>query len=158
MAYYQNRMKKTDRTAYEAALHLLKYRGQSEKELRRKLKERGYEQSEIEKAINKLKHYGYVDDDSLAEDVFRLLRNRKCYGDSYIQRKMKDQGLTAPSHIPEEEERKNAVNLLLGRIRIYPGLRKDYRKAASFLLRRGFSSPAVHEALSALHIDISDSE
>ncbi|MEE3451990.1 MAG: RecX family transcriptional regulator [Dialister sp.] len=158
MAYYLNRMKKTDRTAYEAALHLLKYRGQSEKELRRKLKDRGYEESEIEKSIEKLKHYGYVDDESLAEDVFRALRNRKCYGDSYIQRKMKDQGLNAPSHVPEEEERKNAVNLLLGRIKIYPGLRDDYRKAASFLLRRGFSSSAIHEALSILYTDIPEDD
>jgi len=151
-------MKKNDRTAYEAALHLLKYRGQSEKELRRKLKERGYEESETGKAIEKLKYYGYVDDESLAEDVFRSLRSRHCYGDSYIQRKMKEQGLTAPAHISEEEEKEDAARLLLTKVKIIPGLRTDYRKAVFFLLRRGFSISAVHAALSVLHVDIPDEQ
>ena len=58
------------KTSYEAALHLLKYRGQSEAELRRKLKIRGYESGDIEKTIQRLREYRYIDDKSLAEDLF----------------------------------------------------------------------------------------
>ena len=94
MAYYQNRTKKTERSCYEAALHLLKYRGQSEMEMRRKLKERGYGEKDIKETLKKLMHYGYVDDESLAEDVFRSFRSRRCYGNNYILQKMKARGLS----------------------------------------------------------------
>lgn len=39
----------SNRSAYEAALHLLEYRAQSEYEIRTKLKRRGYEDEDIEK-------------------------------------------------------------------------------------------------------------
>lgn len=147
MAYYRNKTGKTEKSCYEAALHLLKYRGQSEMEMRRKLKERSYGEEDIEDTVGKLKHYGYVDDESLAEDVFRSFRNRRCYGNSYILQKMKARGLPCPYRIPEEEERDNAFRLLAARAKTMPSLLTNYRKAASFLLRRGFSSSVILSAL-----------
>lgn len=123
MAYYRNRTgKSSDRSCYEAALHLLKYRGQSEMEMRRKLKERSYGQDEIENTVSRLKHYGYVDDESLAEDVFRAFRNRRCYGNTYILQKMKARGLPCPYRIPEEEERDNACRVLRSRAKALPSI------------------------------------
>lgn len=147
MAYYRNKTGKTEKSCYEAALHLLKYRGQSEMEMRRKLKERSYGEEDIEDTVEKLKHYGYVDDESLAEDVFRAFRSRRCYGNSYILQKMKARGLPCPYRIPEEEERDNAFRLLAARAKTMPSLLTNYRKAASFLLRRGFSSSVILSAL-----------
>lgn len=147
MAYYRNKTGKTEKSCYEAALHLLKYRGQSEMEMRRKLKERSYGEEDIEDTVGKLKHYGYVDDESLAEDVFRSFRNRRCYGNSYILQKMKARGLPCPYRIPEEEERDNAFRLLAARAKTMPSLLTNYRKVASFLLRRGFSSSVILSAL-----------
>lgn len=147
MAYYRNKTGKTEKSCYEAALHLLKYRGQSEMEMRRKLKERSYGEEDIEDTVEKLKHYGYVDDESLAEDVFRAFRSRRCYGNSYILQKMKARGLPCPYRIPEEEERDNAFRLLAARAKTMPSLLTSYRKAASFLLRRGFSSSVILSAL-----------
>ncbi|MGN0955015.1 regulatory protein RecX [Dialister sp.] len=147
MAYYRNKTGKTEKSCYEAALHLLKYRGQSEMEMRRKLKERSYGEEDIEDTVDKLKHYGYVDDESLAEDVFRAFRSRRCYGNSYILQKMKARGLPCPYRIPEEEERDNAFRLLAARAKTMPSLLTNYRKAASFLLRRGFSSSVILSAL-----------
>lgn len=147
MAYYRNKTGKTEKSCYEAALHLLKYRGQSEMEMRRKLKERSYGEEDIEDTVDKLKHYGYVNDESLAEDVFRAFRSRRCYGNSYILQKMKARGLPCPYRIPEEEERDNAFRLLAMRAKTMPSLLTNYRKAASFLLRRGFSSSVILSAL-----------
>lgn len=159
MASYPNRTKKkSNRTCYEAALHLLQYRGQSESELRKKLKDREYGTEDIEKTVEKLKYYGYVNDESLAEDVFRSFRVRRCYGDTYIHLKMKDRGLPCPWHIPEEEERDNALSLLTMKSKIVPSILTNYRKAASFLLRRGFSSAAVRHALSELDVRDRDFE
>ena len=80
------------KTAYEAALHLLKYRGQSTYELRKKLKDREYPLREIEEALSKLLHYGYVNDLDLAEDLFNLYKSKNAYGDVYKASEMKIPG------------------------------------------------------------------
>lgn len=98
-----------------------------------------------------------MNDESLAEDVFRSFRVRRCYGDTYIHLKMKDRGLPCPWHIPEEEERDNALSLLTMKSKILPSILTNYRKAASFLLRRGFSTAAVRHALTELGVrDVSE--
>lgn len=159
MAYYRNRTRKTtERSCYEAALHLLKYRGQSEVEMRRKLKERSYGADEIEETISKLKHYGYVDDESLAEDVFRAFRSRRCYGNTYILQKMKARGLACPYRLPEEEERDNAFRVLTLRAKASPSVLMNYRKAAAFLARRGFSSSIIFAALSRAGVEEEEME
>lgn len=98
-------------------------------------------------------HYGYVDDESLAEDVFRSFRSRRCYGNTYILQKMKARGLPCPYRIPEEEERDNAFRVLAGRAKVMPSILKNYRKAVAFLLRRGFSSSVIHSALAEAGVE-----
>lgn len=135
------------KTSYEAALHLLKYRGQSEEELRRKLKIRGYESGDIEKTIHRLKEYRYIDDESLSEDLFNALRNRHCYGDTYIHQKMKARGLRTDRHLTYEDEFQDALHLVQVKCRIFPHFLDHYRKAAAFLQRRGFSSAVTRAVL-----------
>ena len=150
MAYYRNRAKKTQKnnhTAYETALYLLNYREQSEKELTRKLKDRDYGAEEIEEAMGKLKHYGYIDDETLAEDLFESYRKRGVYGDAYIHRKMKEKGLVTEQHLSLEEETASAISLLQKKAKGSPKLLTDYRRAAAFLMRRGFSRSAMVAAL-----------
>lgn len=146
------KMMKSNRTCYEAALHLLKYRNQSEKELRRKLKDREYTRDEITKTLEKLKYYGYVNDDDLAEEVFNAYRKRHCYGISYIRQKMKMQGLICQWQISEEEERNNALYILSAKAKIVPAILSNYRKAVSFLKRRGFSYSSIIFALHELDV------
>lgn len=142
------KVSKVKRSSYEAALHLLKYRGQSETELRLKLKMRGYEAGDIEETIGRLKEYQYVDDESLAEDLFDSLRARHCYGDSYIHQKMKYRGLQTDRHLSSEEEFQDALHLVREKSRIFPHFLDHYRKAASFLLRRGYSASVIRAVLS----------
>lgn len=150
MAYYRNRAKKAQKnnhTAYETALYLLQYREQSEKDLTRKLKDRDYEAEEIEEAMEKLKYYGYIDDETLAEDLFETYRKRGIYGDAYIQRKLKEKGLETEQHLSLEEETGSAIVLLQKKAKGNPKLLTDYRRAAAFLMRRGFSRSAMTVAL-----------
>ena len=63
---------KSNKTAYEAAMHLLKYRDQSTYELRNKLKIRKYSSEEIEECIHRLLECGYVDDKVLAVSYTHL--------------------------------------------------------------------------------------
>ena len=103
MLLHRIKMQKS-KTAYEAALHLLKYRGQSTYELRKKLKDREYPLREIEEALSKLLHYGYVNDLDLAEDLFNLYKSKNAYGDVYIHKKMKLRGLSIDRHLTFVED------------------------------------------------------
>lgn len=140
-------MKKSNRTAWESALHLIGYRAQSEWEIRTKLKRKGYEAEDIEKTVSLLYRYQYLDDEALAEEIFLRYQSSLLYGDRYIQGKLHARGLTIDRHLTEEEERGKAAEALRIRLRTVPGLLEDYRRAAGFLLRRGFSQTAVRAVL-----------
>lgn len=143
-------MKKSNRTAWESALHLIGYRAQSEWEIRTKLKRKGYEEDEIEKTVSLLYRYQYLDDGALAEDIFSRYRSSLLYGDRYIQGKLHARGLAIDCHLTEEEEREKAAEALRIRLRTSPDLLEDYRRAAGFLLRRGFSQSTVRAVLEEL--------
>ncbi len=149
MAYFRNRTQKTaakTRSCYEAALSLLKYRDNSEQELFRKLSDREYSEKEIEETIARLREVGYVDDATFADDLFEAYRQRGAYGDRYIHQKLKEKGLATEKHLSAEEECEAAASLLFRKVEISPALRENYKKAAAFLFRRGFSAEAVSYA------------
>ncbi len=136
-------MKKSDRTAYEAALHLLGYRAQSEQEMRTKLKRKGYGPNDIEETVVRLYRERYLDDEALAEEIFSLYQESLLYGDRYIQGKLRARGLMLEKHLSAEEETEKARQALRAKETIIPGFRENYRRAAGFLLRRGFSPSVV---------------
>ena len=147
MAYTRKRTAKRtrpkDRTCYETAVYLLQFRDQSEKDLTRKLKEREYTEKEIEAAMARLRDYEYVNDENLADELFEAYRRRAQYGDAYIHQKLKLKGLATEKHLQLEEEIEMAAALLQKKWGMSPKLRTDFKKSASFLLRRGFSHDAV---------------
>ena len=150
MAYFRNKTQKKpaakNRTCYEAALSLLKYRDNSEKELFRKLSDREYSEKEITETITRLREVGYVDDETFADDLFEAYRQRGAYGDRYIHQKLKEKGLATEKHLSVEEECEAAAALLRRKAEIMPALKENYKKAAAFLLRRGFTTEAVSHA------------
>jgi regulatory protein len=148
-------MKKTTsrKSCFDEALHLLSYRSHSRMELTRKLRRRGYEEKEIEQAIDKAAHYGYINDEELASDVFDHYARAHAYGDLYIHQKLASKGLSCEKHLSREEELENAENLLNAKERISPGIKKNRRKVAGFLSRRGFSTTTIHMVLESLPAD-----
>lgn len=140
------------KTAYEAALHLLKYRGQSTYELRKKLKDREYPLREIEEALSKLLHYGYVNDLDLAEDLFNLYKSKNAYGDVYIHKKMKLRGLSIDRHLTFDEEYAAALIVMKNKVKVLPALKHNYRRAAGILYRRGFPGSVITSVLQNLRI------
>ena len=143
---------KNDRTAYEAALHLLKYRDQSTYELRKKLKIRKYSEQEIEECICKLDHYGYINDTTLAQEVFKNYKTREIYGDRYIHEKMKSKGLVTDQHLTYDDEMAAALHVMQNKIKVFPGFKGNYKRAAALLSRRGFSFPVIRSVLEKLNI------
>lgn len=141
---------KRNKTAYEAAISLLNRRAQSEWEMRTKLRRKEYSKSEIDETVAKLYEYHYLNDEELAEDVFRYYQEERLYGDRYIHQKLKSRGLSVDRHLTEEEEAEKAVLALQNKEKVIPGFSKNYRKAAAFLFRRGFAPHTVSEVLQGL--------
>ena len=56
---------------------------------------------------------------------------------------MKLRGLTCRHHLTEAEERKKAKLAMEKKAAAVPDIRDNYRRAAGFLLRRGFSYSVV---------------
>lgn len=146
-ASLRQQMKTNNRTAYEAALHLLGYRAQSEREIRTKLKQRGYGPEEIENTIIRLQKAKYLDDEALAEEVFTAYRDSGLYGDRYIQNKLRMRGLKLEWHLTQAEEEEKARQALQHKVRMEPDFLTQYRRAVSFLIRRGFSPSVVSAVL-----------
>lgn len=153
MAYYQKQTttvktkNKKRRSCFDAALHLLGYRAQSEQELTKKLKDREYSAEEIQEAMGKLKHYGYVNDAEYAADLFEAYRAKGTHGDTYIHQKLKLKGLHIEEHLSRQEEIQDCIVLVQKKAEISPNILSSYRRAAAFLARRGFSHSAIITAL-----------
>lgn len=143
---------KSNKTAYEAALHLLKYRLQSSYELTQKLKVRKYSEDDIRQAIEKLEYYGYVNDESLAEDLFNKYKEMNAYGDLYVHRKLKKMGLHFDDHLTFEDELQAAMYVMKSKLSLVPAVQKNYARAAGILARRGFRYSVVQTVLSTLNI------
>lgn len=136
-------MKKSNKTAFEAALALLARRAQSEWEMRTKLKRKEYTAEEIEETVTRLLASRYINDTELAEEVFLYYREERLYGDRYIQQKLKARGLKSEWHLTREEEEEKAALALQNKEKIIPGFSENYRKAAAYLFRRGFAPGTV---------------
>ncbi len=139
---------KKSKTALESALHLLGYRAQSEKELRRKLRQRGFSGSEIDSVVEELYRLEYLNDEELAADIFENFRRDGLYGNRYIKQKLFMRGLPCEDSLTPEEEEEKAELALQRKEASSPGYRSDYQRAGAFLARRGFSYDVIRRVLS----------
>ena len=137
------RKKASNLTAYQQALGLLVRREHSQRELKRKLKDRGKESEEIEMAVEKL-----------SRQDFALARSRQSagYGPNRIRAEMYQHGLGA--ELAEQAVcgldcdwlalAKDLVSRrFLRKIQADP---LQARKSVDFLLRRGFDTKTAYAA------------
>jgi len=83
-----------DKTAYANSLRLLAMREHSEQQLRKKLEQREFDESEIDDAIETLKSEGYLSDRRFAESYLRS-RQLKLYGPVKIRLELQERGVSA---------------------------------------------------------------
>ena len=146
------RRRRPEPTPLQRALGLLTRREHSRLELSRKLQQRGVEPDQADAAIAKLTAAGWQDDGRFAES---LLRNRagSGYGPAYIRAELATHGLgseviAAVMEGFEGDWAENARDLLQRRHpQALAGDRDARRKAADFLLRRGFAMEHVRAAM-----------
>jgi SOS response regulatory protein OraA/RecX len=134
--------------ALEAGLASLRYRDLSERELDRKLAERGFDGEEREEAVATLRRTGLLDERRFAENRARSLASRAA-GDALIRYELERAGVGAElieeslAVLEPEHERARAV----------VGRRGAGAKTARYLAAKGFAPEVVSEAVASIPED-----
>jgi len=141
-------------TALQCAVGLLARREHSELEIQQKLKQREYQQSDIDAAIAQLLEKNYLSDDRFAETVCRYRSNRG-YGWQYIANELKQKGVC--STIIHQLHKNCEIDWYLQAELAYNkrfGIKticdqKDKAKRIRFLQYRGFSTEEILTVVNA---------
>jgi regulatory protein len=151
---------------YGAALRILKYRFNSEAELRRKLRAKNFEKDDIESAIARLHREKWLDDARFAAAFVRARANKRV-GHLRIRRELQFAGVdqsSAEQAVTQnvDVEREAAALRELGRKRArilvrrhgegYLATSEGRNKLVSYLLKQGYDAGLVYEALKEITV------
>ena len=144
--------------AREKALSFVSQRQMSAKELRDKLKQKGFDEDTAEYCVQWLLDHGLLDEESYAATIVRHYA-AKGYGAGRIRSELMRRG------IPRElqEDALNAMpasdakidRFIASRLRD-PEDRDELRKLTAALYRRGFSGEEIRSALARFHADLEE--
>jgi regulatory protein len=144
---------------YTAALRILKYRFNSEVELRRKLQSKRFEKDDIDATMERLRNEKWLDDDRFAAAFVRTLSN-KLVGTQRIRRELRAAGVNSESakdaivRNVDPEREKEALTALCGkRSRLLARKHGDaYLQTSAgranltgYLVAQGYDSTTVRE-------------
>ena len=151
---------------YLAAIRILKYRFNSEAELRRKLRGKKFEKDEIEDAIERLRREKWLDDERFAGAFVRTRANQRI-GKARIRRELQAAGVEGSTaadalaaNVDPEREAESLGELCRKRARALVRRHgEDYlttpagrNKLAVYLLKQGYDAALVDEALKEIRV------
>ena len=148
----RSRRRRPEPSPTQRALGLLTRREHSRQELARKLAVRGIQAEEARAAIDRLTEAGWQDDARFAESLVRS-RASAGYGPAWIRAELGKHALASEAIAAavdgfDGDWADLAADLLRRRhARALCGDRTEQRKAADFLLRRGFAMAHVRHAM-----------
>ena len=144
--------------AQDKALNFLGYKMRTEKEMRDKLETYDYSEGVIERVMEFLLKYGYVDDFKYALSYIRQTQRLKPMGRLGIKMKLREYGVddeTIENAILESDidEVEDAYNLLIKKMRGKEEAdEKEKKKYHDFLLRRGYSYDIIKDVFKRAEI------
>lgn len=143
---------------YNYALSVLSRIAKSEKQLRDKMLEKGYDNNFINNAIIKLKQQKYLDDERYSEMLINNKINISKHGKRKIKEALYEKGIDREiidkkiSQISEEDELERAF--ILGAKKLNTLKEEDTRKKSlklsNYLITKGFDFSVVKKAVSKL--------
>lgn len=141
------------REAKSKAVRYLSMKMRTEKEVRDKLGEEGYDEDCIEKAVNELKAIGYINNQLYAQKYIYDRSKLKPISKKLMKKELTYRGISA--EIADEvlndwkvEDSAVAESLLKRKFGKYDlADKKVLKKAMMFLMHRGFSGDTIREAL-----------
>jgi regulatory protein len=143
--------------AMQRAFRLLALRGRSTKEIRSKLRERGFEEPVVRRVIANLLKRRYLDDAACAREWARHLAVNRLYGSRRIENSLREKGISseiireALASIREERPERAVLETLLGkklkgrRVGELDG--KEKKRLAQNLMGKGFPAGLIFEVL-----------
>ncbi|MFL5759382.1 MAG: regulatory protein RecX [Thermomicrobiales bacterium] len=149
--------------ATESALGLLAARPRSVREIRDRLRRKGYEPATIDRAIEKLEGWNYVDDTEFARYWVENRSAHKPRGHRLLEQELRQKGVDrelVKKVISAAEIDEAAAALDLARAK-FPSYKNEdpqvaRRKLIGFLQRRGFDYDVIKPALDQLFGEIDD--
>lgn len=143
--------------ATTAGLSLLAHRSRSEREIRDRLKLKGFSPGAIDEAVNRLDGWGYLNDASFARAWVENRATHQPRGERLLAHELRQKGIASDviaETLVEADIDEAAAALELGRakLRSYRGLEGQVarRRLAGFLTRRGFGYDVVGPVLDQL--------
>lgn len=142
--------------AKQKAFRLLAIRARSEKELRAKLKERGYGESVVRDVMARLRELRYLDDESFARAWARNLAVNRLWGDIRIEASLRDKGIPRElierviREVREELSEQRALRALLNKKEGGHSSKtddKDRRRLVRSLMGKGFPLDLIIDIL-----------
>jgi len=142
--------------AKDRALKFLSYRDRSEKEIRTRLKDVGYDENIIEWVIGELKRLKFLDDQRFAQSYAQTQMITRPMGEYFLKRELKQKGLdeelieqTVEKAYEEKDQFSVAMELARQRKKRYQNIdeMKAKKRVSDFLLRRGFGWDVVSEVM-----------
>lgn len=142
--------------AKDRALRFLSYRDRSEKEIRTKLQQIGYDAAIIDWVIGELKRLKFLDDQRFAQSFAQTQMITRPVGEYYLRRELKDKGVdeqlieqTIDQVYQEKGQLAVALDLAAQRKKRYKNIEeiKAKKQVSNFLLRRGFDWDTVSEVM-----------
>jgi regulatory protein len=142
----------------EYALRQLEYSNKSEKEMREKLYLKDYEEAVVDKVIDFLKEYTFIDDNKYAKDYIK--KKLPSQGQNKIKYSLIGKGISKEiiekllQEIDSSDEDTIAFTMAerkyLSLIRTEQDKKKLYKKLGDFLIRKGYSFEVTKKVLSRL--------
>ncbi|MEW9697645.1 RecX family transcriptional regulator [Paenibacillus sp. SI8] len=151
--------------AYMKALNMIGRRPHSTNEVRRKLKEQGFELPIVEWVCERLSQQNYINDEEFAKmwTENRIQSQRK--GRNLVRQELRQKGIhkevvhRALETINPEDEVQGALKMAQSKWKITSGKTIDRkRKTAAFLMRRGYTGSVVNQVLAQISTDSEDEE
>lgn len=139
------------------ALYLIEFKDRTEKELRDKFKEKGYDENDIEDEIEFLKNYGYINDKRYAEHFTHDAINIKKWGKMRIRTELLRKGVGRETIDNTIEDAFFGVedDLVLNQMQTrfknsdFSNI-KERTRIFNFFMRRGFSSDEIRGAMNKM--------
>lgn len=155
------------KTALDYAVKRLSYKPFSKKELIKVLEQKGYDTFTIEKVIEKLSEYKYLDDKELSRMIISDATNLRKLGKRAVYTKMMNKKIdnttakeALESYLPEDELQ-NALFVIEKYAKRYNFDGKDIKikqKIYRALMTKGYSWDTIKEAFSKYNIEFYEDE
>ncbi len=156
-AFKEIKKENDERVSFDMAVSYLEKYVVSERGLKDYLKKKGFDESAISSAVEKLKEYGFVDDEKFAKTYFESLSS--CKGKRVIAQKLKQKGVSSEivesllENVDEEAEFEKAVVLAGKFVKNRQKDTKTKQKCLAHLVYKGYDYSVAQKATNEVFVN-----